>query len=74
MNAYATQESDVSVPTDLESARAKLVYLYLDTRGTATLNDVCEALNIDKGSVLQITSTLRERGYVHQENGEYGVN
>lgn len=73
MNAHAIQESDVSVPTDLESARAKLVYLYLATRETATLDDVCEALHIDKGSVLQITSTLRERGYVRQENGVYGV-
>lgn len=73
MAAHALENEDVSVPADLESGRAKLVYLYLAVRGEATADDVCTALHIDKGSVLTITGTLRERGYIRQRNGRYGV-
>lgn len=73
MVAHVAQDAAVSVPADLESARAKLVYLYLAVRGDATADDVCDALDIDKGSVLTIAGTLRERGYVRRENGRYGV-
>ncbi|GAB3018376.1 helix-turn-helix domain-containing protein [Natronobiforma cellulositropha] len=73
MNASVAYEEDVSIPAELESARAKLVYLYVAVRGSATADDVCEALHIDKGSVLRIAATLRERGLLHQEDGRYGV-
>ncbi|MFC4990113.1 MULTISPECIES: helix-turn-helix domain-containing protein [Saliphagus] len=71
--ASVTTRMDLTVPDDLESARAKLIYQYLAVTGGATADDVCETLHVDKGSVLSIVSTLRERGYVRNENGFYSV-
>lgn len=65
--------ADLTVPDDLESARAKLIYQYLAITDGATADDVCETLHVDKGSVLSIVSTLRERGHVRRENGRYSV-
>ena len=65
--------ASVSVPAELQSARAKLVYLYLAVVGTATADDVRDALELDKGTVLTITGTLRERGYVRRVDGGYTV-
>ncbi len=67
------QRADVSVPDDLTSARAKLLYLYLSVRGQATADEACSDLDLDKGTVLSITGTLRERGYVRREDGQYAV-
>ncbi|WP_425607607.1 helix-turn-helix domain-containing protein [Natribaculum luteum] len=67
------QRADVSVPDDLTSARAKLLYLYLSVRGQATADEVCADLDLDKGTVLSITGTLREQGYVRREDGQYAV-
>lgn len=62
--------ASVSIPDDLQSAAAKLVYLYLAVAGTATADDVRDALELDKGTVLSIVGTLRERGHVRRvENG-----
>ncbi|MCU4926755.1 helix-turn-helix domain-containing protein [Halobacteria archaeon AArc-dxtr1] len=67
----ATQELDVSVPTDIESARGKLVYLYLATAGTATVDSLHDDLGISKGTALSITGALRERGHLRRTNGRY---
>lgn len=71
MNETATTGLDVSIPTDLESARAKLVYLYLAASGGATADDLCEDLAVTKGAVLSITGTLRERGHLERTDGRY---
>lgn len=66
-----TGGSEVSIPTELRSARAKLVYLYLTTREGATADDIADALNAKKVTVLSIVGTLREKGFVHHEGGQY---
>lgn len=71
MTQRTTTQASVSVPEELQSARAKLVYLYLAVAGTATADDVRDALEVDKGTVLSITGTLRERGYVCREDDGY---
>lgn len=71
MNAVVGQETDTSVPDDLESPRAKLVYFYFATRGAATADDLCETLDLKKGTALPIIGTLRERGYVERVDGRY---
>ena len=68
-----TTRPSVSVPDDLQSARAKLVYLYLAVAGTATADDVRDALALEKGTVLSITGALREQGHVRREDGGYRV-
>lgn len=71
--ASTTTRPNLTVPDDLESARAKLIYQYISVSGETTADDVCDCLHVDKGSVLSIVSTLRERGYVTSENGRYSV-
>lgn len=71
MSANAIGEFDVSMPTDLSSARAKLVYFCLAVRGAATADELCGALDIEKGTLLAIVGTLRDRQYVVRENGHY---
>lgn len=71
MSATAMNQLDVSIPEDLRSARAKLVYFCLAVRGTASADELCAMLDIDKGTVLSIVGTLRERGYVLRTGGRY---
>ena len=40
-----------TLPRELQSPRAKLVYLYLSTHGTATLAELQEALDMKKHSL-----------------------
>ncbi|ELZ14634.1 hypothetical protein C478_06885 [Natrinema thermotolerans DSM 11552] len=71
MTRAATTTPDVSLPTDLDSARAKLVYLYLAATDGATADDLCDDLAVTKGTVLSITGTLRDRGYLERRDGRY---
>ncbi|WP_293028398.1 MarR family transcriptional regulator [Natronococcus sp.] len=63
--------SDVSIPDDFESPQAKLLYLYLREWPDASADELCAALNVEKGTVLSIARTLRERGHVERDNGRY---
>lgn len=71
MSATAMNQFDVTMPEDLQSARAKLVYFCLAVRGTATADELCTTLDFDKGTVLSIVGTLRERGYVLRADDRY---
>lgn len=71
LNAQST--ATVSLPDDFESAQAKLVYLYLHVWPESTADEICSALEIEKGTVLSITSTLRERGHVERVDGRYRI-
>ncbi|ELY70036.1 helix-turn-helix domain-containing protein [Natrinema versiforme] len=71
MNQTATTDLDVSIPTDLDSARAKLVYLYLAASDGASADDLCDDLAVTKGTILSITGTLRDRGYLERQDGRY---
>ncbi|MDG5820357.1 helix-turn-helix domain-containing protein [Natronococcus sp. A-GB7] len=62
---------DVSIPGSLESAQAKLLYLYLREWPDASADELCAALDVEKGTVLSIARTLRERGYVERDGGRY---
>lgn len=73
MDARTAERAASRVPDDLESATAKLVYLYLDVREEATADDVCDALGVNKGTVLAIVRTLRERDHVRRVDDRYVV-
>ena len=66
MASQSPQGIDASIPTDLESARAKLVYLYVAATGGTTVDRLCEDLDVKKGTALSITGTLRDRGYLER--------
>lgn len=65
------QTTAVDMPTDLNSPRAKLVYLYLSTRGEATIGDLQEDLSMQKLTLYSILKTLRKRDLIEQESGRY---
>lgn len=66
MESPSQQGIDVSMPADLESARAKLVYLYVAASGGTSVDRLCDDLDVKKGTALSITGTLRERGHLEQ--------
>ena len=61
------------VPSDLDSAQAKLVYVSLEAAGSATADDLEAMLSMKKLSILSILNTLSNAGYVDQRGEEYVV-
>jgi predicted transcriptional regulator len=60
------------LPTELDSPRAKLVYLYL-RRAEATVDDLQSALGVKKIALYSILRTLRERELVEKRDGRFAV-
>jgi len=60
-----------SIPSGLESPRAKLVYLFLSTHGEATLSELESGLDMKKISLYSILSTLCERDLIDQDAERY---
>jgi DNA-binding IclR family transcriptional regulator len=59
------------IPDAVESANAKLVYLYLATHDDATLSELQEGLGLTKLTLYSVLGTLREGGVVAREAGRY---
>jgi predicted transcriptional regulator len=57
----------VELPVRLASAQAKLVYLYLLTRGTATVDELGRALQVPKLTLFSVLGTLDEYGLVARD-------
>ncbi|NHN49489.1 MarR family transcriptional regulator [Halostella sp. JP-L12] len=65
-----TTASHVSLPNDVESPRAKLVYLYLQVAGEATATELRETLGVSKLAALGVLDSLESSGHVRRtENG-----
>lgn len=60
-----------TVPGDLNSPRAKLVYLYLSAHDGATIQELGQNLGMKKISLYSILKTLREQEFVEQETDRY---
>jgi predicted transcriptional regulator len=72
MHSQTTSALDtLTVPSDLESPRAKLVYLFLSTHGEATVSELQSSLDMKKISLYCILSTLCERGLVDRSAESY---
>lgn len=57
--AVAKQRSDATtIPDDIESPRAKLVYLYLATAGRSTVDDLAADLDMPKLALFSVLGTL----------------
>lgn len=61
------------VPDDLESPRAKLVYIYLEATGGATIDELGEILAMKKINTLSVLRSLSNAGYVERTGSEYVV-
>ncbi|RQG90279.1 MarR family transcriptional regulator [Natrarchaeobius halalkaliphilus] len=71
MNSSVAAEIEISIPQEISSAQAKLVYYYLATNGGGTVDDLHDELDISKGTALSITGTLRDQGHVERIDGRY---
>jgi DNA-binding MarR family transcriptional regulator len=72
MHSRTTPALDApSIPSELESPRAKLVYLFLSTHGEATVTELQSGLDMKKISLYSILSTLCERGLIDQDAERY---
>ena len=74
MSISTLRSTEVTIPDDLRSPRAKLVYLYLSVVGSATREEIASTLDIGTGTTLSITNTLRNRGYLEYRNNQYVIN
>lgn len=59
------------VPDGLESARAKLIYLYLSVRREASLEELAEDLDLPLITLCDLLGTLEERGHVTRDADRY---
>lgn len=67
---FATAHLD-ALPTELSSPQAKLVYLYLDATGGATLAEMKETLSMQKMAILSVLSSLSTTDLVEKDGSTY---
>lgn len=58
------------MPTDVESPRGKLVYLYLDTMDGASLEELVDGLDVQRITLYSVLKTLQERGLVDRDEDD----
>jgi DNA-binding MarR family transcriptional regulator len=80
MNAQPVMEeptpnttSTPTVPSELTSAQSKLVYLYLDCGGSATVDDIADSLGLKKITLYPVLESLESRGFVAIEGNRYAT-
>jgi len=59
------------LPSELDSAQAKLVYFYLETTDGATATDLQQSLQLPKLAVLSVLNSLASQGLVERLDAEY---
>lgn len=59
------------MPGELSSPSAKLVYLYLTTQGSATVEEIGDGLEMKKLSLFSVLKTLRQRDLVERDGERY---
>ncbi len=64
-------QNRISVPPELASDGTKLVYLYLQVTGAATLDELNQSLEMKTISLLPILDTLVRKDLVSRENNRY---
>lgn len=72
MNAVG-ETKQTSVPEELSSSTAKLVYLYLVTAETATADQLRSALGIEKLTLLPVLRRLENAGLVETTDEGYAA-
>lgn len=70
-NSPETDRSAPSVPVELESAGTKLVYVYLDAAGGATIDDLRESLGMKTITLYPLLDSLEKRNVVERDGDTY---
>lgn len=65
------RQMPTGMPTDVESPRGKLVYLYLDTVDGASLEELVDGLDVQRITLYSVLKTLQERGLVDRDGDRY---
>lgn len=66
-----TEAEPSALPTELSSATAKLVYLYLDAAGAASPHEMREHLDVNLLTLYPILDTLQTGDLVARDDGVY---
>ena len=61
------------LPTEIDSAQGKLVYLTLEVTGEATVTDLNRTLNMRKISILSVLSSLSSQGLIERTDAGYAL-
>ncbi|WP_226482433.1 MarR family transcriptional regulator [Natrinema amylolyticum] len=69
-DAQTTHRID-PLPTELDSAQSKLVYLTLEATDGATVGDLSGLLDMQKLSILSVLSSLESEGLIERTGSEY---
>jgi len=57
----------------LESSKAKLVYLYIESKEVVTLDDICSDLHLKAISVYPVLRTLSSKNLIEKTDYRYRV-
>ncbi len=63
----------LSMPAELRSPRAKLVYLFLSMNGTATISELQDGLDMKKIALYSILKTLEKRDLISKDGDSYSL-
>jgi predicted ArsR family transcriptional regulator len=69
----ATTTEQTTVPGNIDSPRAKLVYHSLDAVGTGSVDDLADRLDMGKMTLLSVLASLEGRDLVDRHDGKYVV-
>ena len=60
-----------TVPNEIDSPRAKLVYVYLTVTDGATTDELCDRLSITRLTLYPILESLSDREFVERRDDRY---
>jgi DNA-binding MarR family transcriptional regulator len=70
-NAQAIK--DLSVPEEINSSTAKLIYVYIKSVSSATIEQLSSSLSMKRITLYPIVSTLQQKGFITKSNNLYQV-
>ncbi|MFP8954662.1 MarR family transcriptional regulator [Natrialbaceae archaeon A-arb3/5] len=71
MQQHADTDQLGPLPSELESPQGKLVYLYLEASGSATVSDLNQTLAMNKLAILSVLNSLSSQELVEKNGTEY---
>lgn len=66
-----TPREFVTLPDDLRSPQAKLVFHSLDAAGCGCADELADRLSMQKMTLLSVLKSLEGQGLVEKQDGEY---
>ena len=69
----AETAAQVSLPGELQSPRAKLVYLFLSMNGTVTISELQESLDMKKISLYSVLKCLEKEDLIAKNGDSYAL-